>query len=49
MNLKLIVKKMVFNAVLKIDSDISLDDIVIEVPKSRENGDFSTNIAIYSC
>lgn len=46
MNLKLIVKKMVFNAVLKIDSDISLDDIVIEVPKSRENGDFSTNIAM---
>lgn len=46
MNLKLIVKEMVFNAVNKIDSDINIEDIVIEVPKSRANGDFSSNIAM---
>lgn len=46
MNLKLEIKKMVFDALQSLSINVYMEDIVIEVPKSKENGDFSTNIAM---
>lgn len=46
MNLKLEIKKMVFDVLQSLAINADMEDIVIEVPKSKENGDFSTNIAM---
>lgn len=46
MNLKLEIKNMVYEALKKLDISFNYRNIVIEVPKVKENGDFSTNIAM---
>ena len=46
MNIKTMVRNMVFDAVKTIYDSYDYDNIVIEVPKKRENGDFSTNVAM---
>lgn len=46
MNLKLEIKNMVYEALKKLDISFNYENIVIEVPKVKENGDFSTNIAM---
>ena len=46
MNLKIIIKEIINNALLKLGISCDLKKVVIEVPKSRDNGDFSTNIAM---
>lgn len=46
MNLKFEIKKMVFDTLRNLDIKTDMEDIVIEVPKSKDNGDFSTNVAM---
>lgn len=46
MNLKIIIKEIINNTLLKLGISCDLKKVVIEVPKSRDNGDFSTNIAM---
>ena len=40
------IKKIIKNA---LNDDTSLDEIIIEIPKNNENGDYSTNIAMKLC
>lgn len=49
MNLKTKIKEIVYNTLTKMNIDIEKDNIIIEIPKQRENGDFSTNIALKLC
>ena len=46
MNLKHIIKEIIYSALKELNIDIKEKQIVIEVPKKRENGDFSSNIAM---
>lgn len=46
MNLKHIIKEIIYSALKELKIDIEEKQIVIEVPKKRENGDFSSNIAM---
>lgn len=46
MNLKEQIKKMINSALNELSIEFNLESIVVEVPKKREQGDFSTNIAM---
>ena len=45
MNLKQVIKDIVFNALKELEIEYN-DNIIVEVPKDKKNGDFSTNIAM---
>ena len=49
MNLKNQIKDILFNTLSSINIDIDINDIIVEIPKQRENGDFSSNIALKLC
>lgn len=46
MNLKKVLQDTIYEVLNKLNIDYDKDSIVIEVPKLRENGDFSTNVAM---
>lgn len=46
MNLKEQIKEMIKSALNELSIEFNLESIVVEVPKKREQGDFSTNIAM---
>ena len=46
MNLKEKIKEMIKSALNELSIEFNLESIVVEVPKTREQGDFSTNIAM---
>ena len=46
MNLKEKIKEMIKSALNELSIEFNLESIVVEVPKKREQGDFSTNIAM---
>ena len=46
MNLKLMIKNMIFDVLKSLEIQFNYENIVVEVPKVKENGDFSTNIAM---
>lgn len=46
MNLKEQIKEMINSALDELSIEFNLESIVVEVPKKREQGDFSTNIAM---
>ena len=46
MNLKEQIKEMIKSALNELSIEFKLESIVVEVPKKREQGDFSTNIAM---
>lgn len=49
MNLKTKLKDILYNTLKDMDIDITKEDIIIEIPKTKENGDFSSNIALKLC
>lgn len=46
MNIKIKVKEIIYEAIKNLNIDCDYNDVVIEVPKSRQNGDFSCVIAM---
>lgn len=46
MNLKQRMKEIIYKALNDLGIEFNLFDVMVEVPKSRENGDFSSNIAM---
>lgn len=46
MNIKQRIKEIISCALKKLEIDFDDDKIVVEVPKNRDNGDFSSNIAM---
>lgn len=46
MNLKLMIKKTIIKALEELNIEYDSKRIIIEIPKNRENGDFSSNIAM---
>lgn len=46
MNLKLKIKEIISSALNELSIDFDKDNIVVEIPKKRDQGDFSTNIAM---
>ena len=46
MNLKQEIKDVIYNALNDLEISYEKENITIEVPKKRENGDFSSNIAM---
>ena len=46
MNLKEKLKEMLKSALNELSIKFDLENIIVEVPKKREQGDFSTNIAM---
>lgn len=46
MNLKSMIKNMIFDVLKSLEIEFNYENIVVEVPKAKENGDFSTNIAM---
>ena len=46
MNLKQKIKEVIFCALRELKIDLDEEKIVVEIPKKRENGDFSTNVAM---
>ena len=46
MNPKKLIKSMIYDALKELKIDYDEEQIVIEVPKDKKNGDFSTNIAM---
>ena len=46
MNIKINVKEIIYEAIKNLNIDCDYNDIVIEVPKLRQNGDFSCVIAM---
>ena len=46
MNLKSVIKKSIIIALKELDVTYEEKNIVIEIPKNKQNGDFSTNIAM---
>ncbi len=46
MNLKQIIKNIISNALKELEINYDESKIVVEIPKDRNNGDFSTNIAM---
>ena len=49
MNIKKDIKNIIYNALKYMEIEVDLNDIVIEIPKNKNNGDFSTNIALKLC
>ena len=49
MNLKNNIKEILFETLSDMNIDIDINDIIVEIPKQRENGDFSSNIALKLC
>ena len=49
MNIKKNIKNIIYNALKNMEIEVDLNDIVIEIPKNKNNGDFSTNIALKLC
>ena len=49
MNIKKNIKNIIYNALKNMKIEVDLNDIVIEIPKNKNNGDFSTNIALKLC
>lgn len=49
MNLKNKIKDIIYSALTSMDINIDKKDIVVEIPKQRENGDFSSSIALKLC
>lgn len=49
MNIKEQLKKTIHKSLKMYDLDIDLNDIVIEIPKEKDHGDFSSNIAMKIC
>ena len=47
MNLKQRIKEIIFCGLNNLNIEFNLDDIMVEVPKNRDNGDFSSNIAMH--
>ena len=46
MSIKKELQEIIKNSLEKNNINISIDDIIIEIPKQKENGDYSTNIAL---
>ena len=46
MSIKKELQEIIKNSLKKSNIDVNLSDIVIEIPKQKENGDYSTNIAL---
>lgn len=46
MNLKQVIKNIISNALKELEINYDESKIVVEIPKDRNNGDFSTNIAM---
>ena len=46
MNLKNEIKNIILDALKILEIDIDKKDIIVEIPKNKSNGDFSTNIAM---
>lgn len=46
MNIKQKIKEIIENALKELSIDFDTDKIVVEVPKNRDNGDFSSNVAM---
>lgn len=46
MNIKQRIKEIIFCALTNLSIEFKLDDIMVEVPKNKDNGDFSSNIAM---
>lgn len=46
MNLKKKIKQIVLDALVKLNIDFDSEKVTIEIPRDRNNGDFSTNIAM---
>ncbi len=49
MNLRKMIKNLILNSLKKLEIDINISDIVVEIPKNKKNGDFSSNIAMHLC
>ena len=49
MNLKNIIKEILFNTLCIMNVDIDINDINVEIPKQKDNGDFATNISLKLC
>lgn len=46
MNLKQVIKNIISDALKELEIEYEEEKIVVEIPKNRDNGDFSTNIAM---
>lgn len=46
MNLKYKIRNIIFNALKELNIEYNEERIIVEVPKNKENGDFSSNIAM---
>lgn len=46
MNIKRVIKEIITSTLKELDIDFDTNKIVVEVPKNRENGDFSSNVAM---
>lgn len=46
MNLKIIIKNIISNALRELEIEYDDEKIVVEIPKDKNNGDFSTNVAM---
>ena len=46
MNIELELKKLIKNVLNDLDLE---EDIIIEIPKDRSNGDYSSNVAMKCC
>ena len=46
LSIKKELQEIIKNSLKKSNIDVNLSDIVIEIPKQKENGDYSTNIAL---
>ena len=46
MSIKKELQEIIKNSLEKNNIDIDINDIIIEIPKQKENGDYSTNIAL---
>ena len=46
LSIKKELQEIIKNSLEKNNINISIDDIIIEIPKQKENGDYSTNIAL---
>lgn len=46
MNLKKVLQKIIYETLEKLEINFNINSITVEVPKNKENGDFSSNIAM---
>lgn len=49
MNLRKMIKNTILNSLNNLNIDSKEINIIVEIPKNKENGDFSTNIAMQLC